>query len=109
MSDAPHTEAICRPASVEPVKATLSTPGWATRWRPVSTPPVRTETVPAGSPAASTASASSTASREASGAAFTTTVQPASRAGASLVAISTWGTFQATTAATTPTGTRRSR
>jgi hypothetical protein len=34
-------------------------------------------------------------------------VHPASRAGVSLVAISTWGTFQATMAPTTPTGSRR--
>ena len=65
--------------------------------------------MPGGSSAASTISASSTASNDASGAAFTTTVHPASSAGVSLVAISTWGTFQATMAPTTPTGSRRNR
>ena len=108
-NECPHSAAIRRPAAVDPVKATLSTPGWATSASPVATPPVRMDTTPSGSPAASITSARTTASNDASGAALTTTVQPASRAGASLVAMRTWGTFQATTAATTPTGSRRSR
>ena len=37
-----------RPAAVEPVKVTLSTPGWATRWAPTSPPPGRMLTTPGG-------------------------------------------------------------
>ena len=107
LSDPPQLAPMSRPAVVDPVKAILSTPGWSTSARPASSPPVRMDTVPGGRSAASTISASSMASSEASGAALTTTVHPASRAGVSLVAISTWGTFQATMAPTTPTGSRR--
>jgi hypothetical protein len=42
------------PVSVEPVKATLSTPGWRTRARPVVGPsPVITLKTPGGKPASS--------------------------------------------------------
>ena len=41
-SSRPHLAAISRPTAVEPVKATLSTPGWSTSAAPVSPSPVST-------------------------------------------------------------------
>ena len=45
-SCSPHTGPIARPAAVEPVKATLSTPGWATRCAPTSRPAATMFTTP---------------------------------------------------------------
>ena len=45
---------IARPTAVDPVKATLSTPGWPARWAPTSSPtPVTTLRTPGGRPHAS--------------------------------------------------------
>ena len=107
LRSAPHACATRRPAAVEPVNDTLSTPGWATRCAPSSPSPGSTLTTPGGSPISSSMSASSSASSGDSGAGLSTTQQPASRAGTSLVAIRNWGMFHGTIAATTPTGSRR--
>ena len=66
-------------------------------------------TTPGGSSSSSRISPSSTASSGASGDIFTTTVQPASRAGASLEASIRIGPFQGMIAPTTPTGSWMSR
>ena len=58
LSCSPHTAAILRPAAVEPVKATLSTPGCATRCSPTSRPAATMLTTPAGTPASCSSSAS---------------------------------------------------
>ena len=95
---------IRRPAAVEPVKATLSTPGWVTRCSPTSRPPGITLTAPGGTPASSRASASTKLDSGASGGGLTTTVHPAASAGATFHDDSVTGAFQGTIAATTPTG-----
>ena len=46
----PHLAPISRPTTVEPVNATLSTPGWSTSAAPVSPSPVSTLSVPSGKP-----------------------------------------------------------
>ena len=92
------------PAAVDPVKATLSVPGWVTRCSPTSRPPGTTLTTPAGTPASSRTSASTKLLSGASGGGLTTTVQPAASAGATFHADSVTGAFQGTMAATTPTG-----
>ena len=46
----PHLAPISRPTAVEPVNATLSTPGWSTSAAPVSPSPVSTFSVPSGKP-----------------------------------------------------------
>ena len=75
----------CLPVSVEPVKATLSTPGWRTRAHPVVGPkPVTTLKTPGGKPASSKSLANSSVEAGVCSAVFTTKVQPAARAGASL-------------------------
>ena len=48
LSCSPHTDAILRPAAVEPVNATLSMPGWATRCSPTSRPAATMLTTPGG-------------------------------------------------------------
>lgn len=98
---------MARPAAVEPVNATLSTPGCPTRYSPVSRPPGTMLTTPGGRPAASAASAIWNASSAVSGAGLITTVQPAASAGASLNMVSDCGKFHGTIAATTPIGSRR--
>ena len=95
---------IRRPAAVDPVKATLSVPGWVTRCSPRSRPPGTTLTTPAGTPASSRASASTKLLSGASGGGLTTTVQPAASAGATFQADSVTGAFHGMMAATTPTG-----
>ena len=103
----PQTLPISRPTGVDPVNVTMSTSGWATRWRPGSAPPGRMLTTPSGRPASSMIRASSRASSGTSGDGFTTTVHPASSAGMSLPMMITCGTLNAGMAATTPTGSRR--
>lgn len=67
------------------------------------------ESTPSGSPASLAISPSMYASSGVSGDGLSTTVQPVSSAGASLAAATNCGTFHGTTAATTPTGSRRTR
>ena len=80
----PQMEAIRRPAAVDPVKVILSTRGSRTRSSDTSRSAVTTFRTPGGRPTASATSAITYASPGASGEAFRTTVQPASRAGAIL-------------------------
>ena len=96
------------PVFVEPVKATLSTPGWRTRARPTAGPlPVMTLKTPSGMPASVTSPASSSAVTGVWSLGLVTIVQPAASAGASFQVSSSSGEFQGTMAATTPTGSRR--
>src|SRR3954470_8064378 len=98
-----------RPAAVEPVKETLSTPGWVTRYSLTSRSAGSTESTPSGSPASWNNPPSQSASIGVSGAGFRMTVQPASSAGTSLLMAMNNGTFHGMIAATTPTGSRRTR
>ncbi len=99
--------ATSMPVLVEPVKATLSTPGWRTSARPTAGPlPVMTLKTPSGMPASATSFASSSAVTGVWSLGLTTIVQPVARAGASFQVSSSSGEFHGTIAATTPTGTR---
>ena len=49
LSSSPQMAPTLRPAAVEPVKPTLSTPGWRTRYSPTSRPAGRIDTMPLGS------------------------------------------------------------
>ena len=94
------------PVSTEPVKVTLRTSLCATSGAPQPGPsPERMLSTPGGSTWFITWQARSTASG-ASSADFTTTVLPATIAGAILSAISKSGTFQGMMAPTTPSGSR---
>ena len=81
---------ISPPVLVEPVNATLSTPGCRTRYAPVVGPsPGTMLTTPAGKPTSVASSASRSAESGVCGSGFSTTVHPAASAGASFqVAIS---------------------
>src|SRR3954469_23375887 len=98
-----------RPAAVEPVNDTLSTPGGVTRYSLPSRPAGSTDNTPSGSPASVNSAPSQSASIGVSGAGFRMTVQPASSAGISLLMAMNSGTFHGMIAATTPTGSRRTR
>ena len=75
---------ISPPVFVEPVNATLSTPGCFTRYAPVVGPsPGTTLTAPAGKPTSAASSASRIAVSGVCGSGFSTTEQPAASAGAS--------------------------
>ena len=75
---------IVLPTSTLPVKAILSTSGWATIAAPaVSPPPVTTFTTPGGSPASVKLDASASIESGVCSAGFSTIVQPAQIAGAS--------------------------
>ncbi len=95
------------PAATDPVNDTLSTPGCPTRYSLTSRSAGRIDSTPSGTPASDAISASRYASSGVSGDTFSTTEHPASSAGASLAAAVNCGTFHGTTAATTPTGSRR--
>ena len=94
--------AIARPTSVEPVKATLSTPAWETSARPVSPAPVTMLTTPAGRSACWQISANSNAVNGVVSAGFSTTVLPQARAGAIFHASIRSGKFHGMTWAATP-------
>ena len=100
--------AIRRPAAVEPVKLILSMPGSRTSSSETSRSAVMMFSTPGGRPACSATSASRYAATGASGADFSTTVQPASRAGAIFQLIATMAAFHGMIAPTTPTGSRTS-
>ena len=75
---------ISPPVFVEPVKATLSTPGCFTRYAPVVGPsPGTTLTAPAGNPTSAASSASRIAVSGVCGSGLSTTEHPAASAGAS--------------------------
>ena len=95
------------PVAVDPVKVTLSTPGSAVSAAPVSPAPVTTLKTPGGNPASSTSLANSSVDDGVCSAGLATTVHPAARAGASLLASRNSGLFQGRMAATTPMGSRR--
>ena len=102
----PHLAPISRPTAVEPVKATLSTPGSSTSAAPVSPSPVRTLSVPSGKPASSASSPRRSAVSGVCSAGLRTIAQPAASAGATFhIAISS-GKFHGTIWAQTPTGSR---
>jgi hypothetical protein len=78
-----------RPAAVDPVNDTMSTPGCAASAAPTTGPvPTTTLNTPGGRPASSNASASSSAADGATSLGLRTTVQPASSAGATFA--TTW-------------------
>ena len=95
------------PTSVEPVKATLSTPGCATSAAPeISPTPVRILTTPGGKPASRISSPNRNADMGVCSAGFSTQVHPAASAGPSFQAAMASGKFHGTICATTPTGSR---
>ena len=95
---------MLRPTSVDPVKAILSTSGWATRSFPVSPSPVTMLRTPAGSPASCAISANASAVSGVNSAGLSTTVFPAASAGATFHASMCRGKFQGMICPTTPTG-----
>ena len=98
--------AISLPTAELPVNVNLSISGLAVSARPVSGPPGTTDSTPSGRPASANISAIANSDSGVSAAGFTTMVQPAIRAGPSLLAARKNGTFHAVTAATTPIGSR---
>ena len=82
LSARPHLAPISRPTAVEPVNATLSTPGCSTSAAPVSPSPVSTLSTPSGKPASSASSPSRSAVSGVCSAGLSTIVQPAASAGA---------------------------
>src|SRR3954454_20544556 len=95
-----------RPTSTDPVNVTFRTFGCATSGAPHSGPkPDSMLKQPGGSTRFSSSHTRSTVSG-ASSADFTTTVLPATSAGATFSAISSIGTFQGMIAPTTPSGSR---
>ncbi len=82
-SESAQVRMMCWPIALEPVKLILSTSGCSSRGWPASGPrPVSTLSTPAGTPASSAARARPRAVRGVCSAGFSTTVQPAARAGA---------------------------
>jgi hypothetical protein len=93
------------PARVEPVKETMSTSGCAAMAAPTVGPsPFARLKTPAGTPAASSTSAISTAFSGAISVGFSTIVQPAASAGATLHMIWFTGQFHGVMRPHTPTG-----
>ena len=96
--------AIARPTSVEPVNATLSTPGCSTSSRPVSPAPVTMFTTPGGRSACWQSCAKCSAVSGVVSAGLSTTVLPAASAGAIFQASISSGKFHGITCAATPIG-----
>ncbi len=95
------------PASVDPVKETFRTSGWATSAAPVVSPgPGRTWNAPGGTPASSASSQRRSAESGVSLAGLTITVLPIARAGAIFQVAIANGKFQGTIRAQTPSGSR---
>src|SRR6266508_4933551 len=91
------------PTSVEPVKATLSTPSWAASGAPAVSPnPVTTLTTPSGTPASWMSLASNSADSGVCSAGFSTIQLPVARAGASFQAAMSSGKFHGMIWPTTP-------
>src|ERR671918_84765 len=95
---------IALPTSVEPVKATLSTPGCLTSSAPARPSPVTMLTTPGGSSAWRRTSQKRSAVRGVVSAGFRTTVFPAASAGAIFQESMRSGKFQGMTWPATPTG-----
>ena len=101
---------IRRPTSVEPVKLTTRTAGWASSVSVTSAAgPCTRLTTPGGIPASSRQRIISTTASGAFSEARATTGQPAARAGASLRAWMETGKFHGVRLATTPAGRRMVR
>jgi hypothetical protein len=95
---------ISFPSSVEPLNATLSTPGCAASAAPAVSPkPVITLTTPFRSPASCTSSASRAADSGVRSATFSTTVHPVASAGPSFHAAISSGKLHGMICPTTPT------
>ena len=93
------------PARVEPVNETMSTSGWlAIAWPTVGPSPLTRLKTPLGTPASSRISAKTMASSGAISLGFSTMVQPAASAGATLQVIWLSGQFQGVISPTTPIG-----
>ena len=93
------------PARVEPVKETMSTPGWREMASPTVGPsPLTRLNTPFGTPASSIASAKMMALSGAISEGFSTMVQPAASAGATLHMIWLSGQFHGVIMPTTPIG-----
>ena len=97
---------ISLPTPELPVKVNRSTSGLEVNAWPVSMPPGTTDSTPSGRPASANISANAFVVKGVSAAGLSTTVQPASSAGPSLLTARNSGTFHATMAPTTPTGSR---
>ncbi|MCY1443627.1 hypothetical protein D9M71_600530 [compost metagenome] len=96
------------PTGVEPVKVSLSMPGWVAMAAPTTLPrPVTMLITPSGMPASCTSSAKRRADNEVSSAGLTTTVQPVASAAPSFQAMVCSGKFHGTMAPTTPTASLR--
>ena len=94
-----------RPVSVEPVNESLRTVGFAHSSPPIARElPVMTLKTPFGMPARSPSSASARAEKGVWLAGFSTTVQPAARAGPALRVIIAFGKFHGVIMAATPIG-----
>src|SRR5690606_3707772 len=99
--------ATSTPARVEPVKLTMSTPGWLDKAAPTPGPsPLIMLNTPAGTPAASMISLQITPDRGATSDGFSTMVQPTARAGATLQPIWFDGQFHGVMKPQTPIGSR---
>jgi len=97
---------ISLPTPELPVKVNRSTSRLDVNACPVSIPPGTTDRTPSGRPASAKTSAKAFAVNGVSAAGLSTTVQPASSAGPSLLIARKSGTFHATIAPTTPMGSR---
>ena len=97
---------ISLPTAELPVKEKMSMSGLDVSACPVSIPPGTIDSTPSGSPASANTSAKAFALSGVSAAGLSTTVQPASSAGPSLLIAKNSGTFHATIAPTTPSGSR---
>lgn len=100
----PQSAPIFSPAAVDPVTATLSTPGWTTRYSLTSRSAARMLTTPSQTPASATSSPSTYPSSAVSSASLGMTLQPASRTGTIFTVADCCGAFHGITAATMPTG-----
>src|SRR4051812_50083402 len=96
---------ISPPVFVEPVKATLSTPGWRTRYAPVVGPSPGTMLIaPAGKPTSAARSARRSAVTGVCGSGLSTTQHPAASAGAGFPPVIKSGEVQGPNCAPPPTG-----
>lgn len=96
---------ISRPTSVDPVKATLSIPGWLTIALPAVSPyPDNMLTTPSGNPASVINSPTLNADNGVYSAVFITIVHPVAKAGPNFHAYINNGKFQGIIYPTTPTG-----
>ena len=108
LSPGAHCAIRSFPISVDPVKPSLRTAGFAVISPPItgasSAAPVTTENTPAGTPASSASAAIASAQSGVCSAGFRTIVQPAARAGADFRVGIAAGKFHGVMPAVTPTG-----